>query len=876
MSSKASLDENMLVSDTLIGSPSAGEIRSAETAKPSRLFSKISQARNCGVDITKPSQKFTALPNPMNGTTLYSCPAGDQDDSHPSRRGVVGVSTTTVPTPIELVLRVRPMRTPTSDENLIMVHQSSTGLTLRAPAGGINTLSTRKKYGPTGQVRVGAGTPWRTPLRPKPKSFQFDAVVGSGLSRDLSQNLMYAKVKPLVNSFLDGFNATVLAYGATGTGKTYTIMGNPDCSGILPRMVSDLFAKIKEHASANMAYEVSIGYVELYNNRFQDLLYSDSKDLFQDNTRRSAPGKHSNVAIELHDNGVDGMTLTGSPSLRTPVTSAEDAILQIRKGKKERHSNAKSSSRSHAIVTFYLTKSLHDKTVVSRSKFHIIDLAGSDRLSVTSTSGEELKERQAINLSLSCLSNVLMTLSNAKSDVWLAPYRDSKLTYLLKDSLGGNSKTLFIAHVNPASEHYRETLTTLEYATKARKIQNLARHSHLVVPDCNTDDRGFNSSINSSKNYDLMSNTQSAILREKLRQINYLQQQVHERNRQVKTLEENNISACNEANSLKSAIENLNKKYDVERKSLSDQINAMKTGSNPNLQKEVEELRERLLVSETNHAEEKATLESKIQYIEARAMHEAEVIDDLRADLDRSRTHLVERIKQLAHSRAVAVLEAEGKCLDAEIDSLHYQNDCRKTRLDAIRARDQRDEKSKQQLGIIKQRENLANLARKLVQQVQDHRVYIEHVENMAEKAIRKVQKQKQKKSLYIESIQAIEMEKETWEKKYEKAQKEIVKLKKKLTIKNNRKKGMYGSNLNKRQVFSEDIDNASIVEKPNIENSENQTQNGAGPGLRKRKRKLRSNNTTLSASVEATGIGHDVSPAIKVAKGDDTRTVSV
>ena len=215
-------------------------------------------------------------------------------------------------------------------------------------------------------------------------------------------------------------------------------------------------------------------------------------------------------------------------------------------------------------------------------------------------------------------------------------------------------------------------------------------------------------------------------------------------------------------------------------------------------------------------------MQSKIQHIEARAMHEAEVIDDLRADLDSSRTQLVERIKQLAHSRAVAVLEAEGKCLDAEIDSLHYQNDCRMTRLDAIRARDQKDEKSKQQLGIVKQRENLANLARKLVQQVEDHRVYIEHVENMAEKAIRKVQKQKQKKSLYIESIQAIEMEKETWEKKYEKAQKEIVKLKKKLTIKNNRKKGMYGSNLNKRQVFSEDIDNASTMGKSNIENSEN------------------------------------------------------
>ena len=227
------------------------------------------------------------------------------------------------------------MRAPTSDENLIMVHQSSTGLTLRAPTGGISKLSTRKKYGPTGQVRVGAGTPWRTPLRPKPKSFQFDAVVGSSPSRDLSQNLMYAKVKPLVNSFLDGFNATVLAYGATGTGKTHTIMGNPNCSGILPRMVSDLFAKIKEHASANMAYQVSIGYVELYNNRFQDLLYSDSKDLFHGNTRRSAPGKHSNVAIELHDNGVDGITLTGSPSLRTPVSSAEDAILQIRKGKRK-------------------------------------------------------------------------------------------------------------------------------------------------------------------------------------------------------------------------------------------------------------------------------------------------------------------------------------------------------------------------------------------------------------------------------------------------------------------------------------------------------------------------------------------------------------
>ena len=265
----------------------------------------------------------------------------------------------------------------------------------------------------------------------------------------------------------------------------------------------------------------------------------------------------------------------------------------------------------------------------------------------------------------------------------------------------------------------------------------------------------------------------------------------------------------------------------------------------------METLRERLLISETKHAEEKATLNSKIKHIEATAMHEAEVIDDLRADLDSSRTQLVERIKQLAHSRAIAVLKAEGKCLDAEINSLHYQNETRVAKINEMKMKDEKIYKSKQQLGIMKQRDELANIAKNLVREIESCRTYIDHVEHLAEKAIRKVQKQKQKKSLYIESIQTKENEKDEWKKKYEKAQKDIIKLKKKLTIHNNRKKGMYGSNLNKRGVFNDDIESNNISDKNNendIAGDEN-SNNIVVSTHKKKKRKLRSNTMTNTLS---------------------------
>ena len=900
MSNNTNNSKNLFGSNTttnnLIGSPSANNnINSITTGEPNRLFSKINQIPNNNNDNNfnyVSSFSSTSLPNPLQGTTTHSSPfrhnhntIGNDDNTNENRynssqyqvqnNAILETKTTSIHAPVELIVRILPNNNTNNDnidENLVTVHQSSKGLTLRAPKDGIAPASTRKRYSSS----HGHGTPWRTPQRPKPKAFHFDSVISNTLTSNVSQNLIYEKVQPLVNSVLDGFNATVLAYGATGTGKTYTIMGNTKCSGILPRIVSDLFLGMKDRASANVTYDVSIGYVELYNNRFQDLLYMNEDDDSSNNNNRHG-------TIELHDKGRNGITLTGTDSLRTNIVSAEQAILQIKKGNSARHCNNKASSRSHAIVTFYVTKSLHDNTIVSRSKFHIVDLAGSDRLSVTSTSGQELKERQAINLSLSCLSNVLMTLSNSNTDLWLAPYRDSKLTYLLKDSLGGNSKTIFLAHINPTSEHYRETLMTLEYATKARMIRNVARHSTTTAAGgatttvagsindpmnnknnnniINYNKHGSNS--NSNNNMFLMNNTQSAILREKIRQINYLQQQVMERNEQVKELEENNISACNEAISLRNTIDTLNKQYGDEKNIINEQMSNLNASSDPSLKKEVEELRERLLVSETKHAEEKATLNANIHHIETSAMHEAEVIDDLRADLDSSRTQLGERIKQLAHSRAIAVLEADGKRLDAEIDSLHYQNETRKAKISQMKMKDEKLNKSKQQLSILHQRGELANMAKKLVKEIEDYRTYIDHVEHLAEKAIRKAQKQKQKKSLYIEGIQKVESERDEWEKKYIKAQKDIIKLKKKLTIHNNRKKGMYGSNLNKRSVFNDDVDTTSTnIEKQSVakegdddndgeNNNNNNVISGGNNNTRKKRRKLRSNNTTTTLGKE-------------------------
>ncbi|GBG26450.1 Kinesin-like protein KIF3A [Hondaea fermentalgiana] len=333
----------------------------------------------------------------------------------------------------------------------------------------------------------------------KPRTFHFDRIFGP----ETAQEDVYAAVDPLVASTIKGYNATIFAYGSTGSGKTHTISGAPGCEGIIPRAVHRIFALAGELADreADGIVLVQMGYVELYNNQFKDLLYShaqhgDASSSASTATSAAATSSARSTShrIELHTTKSGSVFLSGTPSLHTPVTSAQEALRLIQLGSRNRAVGAtdcnEHSSRSHAILTFYVESripSANGATSVAKlGKLHLVDLAGSERLTLSKAEGQTLTETQNINLSLSTLGDVLSALSRLHSsgskagsrraataaDRACVPYRNSKLTFLLKDSLGGNSKTLMIATIRTPDLYQQQTLMTLMYAERAKKIEN--------------------------------------------------------------------------------------------------------------------------------------------------------------------------------------------------------------------------------------------------------------------------------------------------------------------------------------------------------------------------------------------------------------------
>jgi hypothetical protein len=270
----------------------------------------------------------------------------------------------------------------------------------------------------------------------QPRVFTFDRVLGPLATQDDA----YATVAPLVGAALDGFNATVLAYGSTGAGKTHTVLGAADSPGILPRALQALFQGARARASA-CAFVFRLSYVELYNNSFRDLLAPVSQ-------RRPLPASTVPVAgggvaekrdkISLREDESQGVFLTGSASLRTIISSVEEAMALVHRGLSVRAVAStdcnEHSSRSHAILTVDVMSrdSAAAGATTRASKLHIVDLAGSERVGMSGTAGSSLAETQAINLSLTTLGRVLSALAASKGDDRLIPYRDSKLTHLLK------------------------------------------------------------------------------------------------------------------------------------------------------------------------------------------------------------------------------------------------------------------------------------------------------------------------------------------------------------------------------------------------------------------------------------------------------------
>ncbi|XP_018418717.1 PREDICTED: kinesin-like protein KIF3A [Nanorana parkeri] len=293
-----------------------------------------------------------------------------------------------------------------------------------------------------------------------PKTFTFDTVFGIDSNQLDVYNLT---ARPIIDSVLEGYNGTIFAYGQTGTGKTFTMEGVravPELRGIIPNSFAHVFGHIAK-AEGDTRFLVRVSYLEIYNEEVRDLLSKDQ-------TQRLEVKERPDVGVYIKD-------LSGYV-----VNNADDMDRIMTLGHKNRSVGATNmnehSSRSHAIFTITIEcseKGADGNIHVRMGKLHLVDLAGSERQTKTGATGQRLKEATKINLSLSTLGNVISALVDGKSTH--VPYRNSKLTRLLQDSLGGNSKTMMCANIGPADYNYDETISTLRYANRAKNIKNKAR-----------------------------------------------------------------------------------------------------------------------------------------------------------------------------------------------------------------------------------------------------------------------------------------------------------------------------------------------------------------------------------------------------------------
>ncbi|XP_058845018.1 chromosome-associated kinesin KIF4 isoform X1 [Acipenser ruthenus] len=295
----------------------------------------------------------------------------------------------------------------------------------------------------------------------KDKPFTYDFVYDPNTEQE---EVFTTAVAPLLTGLFEGYNATVLAYGQTGSGKTFSMGGAYNSSqenelavGVIPRVIKRLFQEKDERDE--FQFTLSVSYLEIYNEEILDLLCAN-KD---------------KPTLNIREDPKEGIKIVGLTEKE--VCSAVQMVGCLEQGNAVRTvaSTAmnSASSRSHAIFTITVEqRKKHDKNVLFRSKLHLVDLAGSERQKKTKAEGDRLKEGININKGLLSLGNVISALGDENKKGSHVPYRDSKLTRLLQDSLGGNSHTLMIACVSPADSNMEETINTLRYADRARKIKN--------------------------------------------------------------------------------------------------------------------------------------------------------------------------------------------------------------------------------------------------------------------------------------------------------------------------------------------------------------------------------------------------------------------
>ncbi|XP_066435502.1 kinesin-like protein KIF13A isoform X2 [Eleutherodactylus coqui] len=310
--------------------------------------------------------------------------------------------------------------------------------------------------------------------RRPPKVFAFDYCFWSmdekNIEKYAGQEVVFKCLgEGILDNAFQGYNACIFAYGQTGSGKSFSMMGTADQPGLIPRLCCALFLRAADEENDSQTFKVEVSYMEIYNEKVRDLL----------------DPKGNRQSLKVREHKVLGPYVDGLSQLA--VTKFEDIESLMSEGNKSRTVAAtnmnEESSRSHAVFSIILTQTLYDPQSGNSgervSKLSLVDLAGSERVSKTGAAGERLKEGSNINKSLTTLGLVISSLADqaaGKGKNKFVPYRDSVLTWLLKDNLGGNSKTAMIATISPAADNYEETLSTLRYADRAKRIVN-----HAVV-----------------------------------------------------------------------------------------------------------------------------------------------------------------------------------------------------------------------------------------------------------------------------------------------------------------------------------------------------------------------------------------------------------
>ncbi|CAH9141111.1 unnamed protein product [Cuscuta epithymum] len=310
------------------------------------------------------------------------------------------------------------------------------------------TIITPSKYGKEGK-----------------KTFTFNRCFGPSAT----QEQVFTDTQPLIRSVLDGYNVCIFAYGQTGSGKTYTMSGpdevTKETQGVNYRALDDLFL-ISEQRKNTIAYEVSVQMIEIYNEQVRDLLATDGII----------------KKLEIRNNSQKGLNVPDANIVS--VSSTSEVLKLMNLGQKNRAVGATAmntrSSRSHSCLTVHVQGRGLTSGTILRGCLHMVDLAGSERADKTEATGERLKEAQHINKSLSALGDVIYALGHKSSHV---PYRNSKLTQLLQDSLGGQAKTLMFVHISPEADAIGETLSTLKFAERVSAVELGAARANKDSPD---------------------------------------------------------------------------------------------------------------------------------------------------------------------------------------------------------------------------------------------------------------------------------------------------------------------------------------------------------------------------------------------------------